>query len=97
MDAAISFEIDGKTVTLKIDDFTGEDDLALFQKTGVTLFEVFGGKITLFTVAGLLWLHRRKIDPKLLFEQVAKTVNFSTIETIDSTMDTSEGEVNPPA
>jgi hypothetical protein len=83
----VSFELDGRKYSFAARDFTGEDDLLLYQKTGCTVMDVFGGKFTLFTLAGLLWLHRRRTEPKLTFEQVNRSMTFDALETISDDED----------
>lgn len=81
-DVTLTFTIKDHPYAVRLNDFTGEDDQLLYQKTGFTLLDVFvGGRITLFTIAGLAWLSRRRLEPKLDYETVNKEIDFAALET----------------
>lgn len=87
-DPGFTFEVNGRSYTLRMKDFSGADDLAVYQKTGCTLIDIFaGGRITLFTLAALLWRHRLRVEPRLTFEQVNADMTFDAIETVTDAED----------
>lgn len=93
----ISLDLDGKTYTLGMKDFGGEDDLQIYRETGVTLTEIFTeGKITLFTVAALLWRYRvRNGERRLTFAEVNRQMDFEALSTV--TVDDEEDGDAPEA
>lgn len=94
----LSIELDGETHTFTLADYTGEDDHLCHKVTqGVTLSEIFiEGKITLFTLAALVWLKKRKRDPKLTYQKVCRSIGFSTLRTLDIVGDIDEGTEEGP-
>lgn len=94
-DFLLEITVDGRTYKIRALDFSAEDDLAIFQKTGVTLAEIIAGRITLFTVAAILWRYRFHLEgPMIQFEQVAKELKMRDLETI-SFEESSKGDVGP--
>jgi hypothetical protein len=86
---ALQLTLDGRTYVMRLNDFTGADDLAIYQATGFTVFQVFGGDaLTLFTVAALLWRHRvRHGEPQLTFDAVNGALSFDALETVTTEID----------
>lgn len=86
----MNLQLEGKTYQLQLGDFTGADDLAIYQKVGKTIADIFQGDITLFTVAALLWRWRvNHGEPGVTFEQVNAKMTFDSIN-VDA------GEVSGP-
>lgn len=81
----LSLEHDGRVYNLTAGDFTGEDDLAVYRAIDTTIAEIFfGGKVTLFTMAALVWRARVKTgEPDLTFLEVARTFTFADIATVE--------------
>lgn len=80
----IELHLDGKKYVLGLKDFGGEDDLAIYRETGCTIADIFfGGRVTLFTVAALLWRHRvRNGERKLTYAEVNKALDFDAFEAL---------------
>lgn len=81
----LSLEHEGRVYNLTAGDFTGEDDLAVYRAIDTTIAEIFfGGKVTLFTIAALVWRHRVNTgEPDLQFLDVARTFTFHDIATVE--------------
>jgi hypothetical protein len=77
-------EVGGVKYRLRLADFSGEDDLAVYRAVGLSITDIFSGALSLFTVAALLWAHRRKREPDLTYEEVARGFRFTDMETIRS-------------
>lgn len=80
----ISFEHDGQVYNLSPNDFTAEDELAIYRACGATLVAIFNGQATtLFSIAALLWRHRvTNGEPDLSYTDVARTFRYSDLETL---------------
>lgn len=77
-------DVDGISYELTITDFTGADDLAIFRETGCTVMDIFSGsKLSLFTLAALLWRHRiRNGEPTLTYAAVNEQLSFEDLESV---------------
>lgn len=94
-DFIFEITVDGRSYKIRALDFSAEDDLAIFQKTGVTLADIIGGRITLFTVAAILWRYRFHLEgPAIQFEKIAKELKMRDLETIQFDEST-KGDVGP--
>lgn len=94
-EAAFVLDYEGQTLTLRLADFTGTDDLAVKQATGVNVFEIFEGEISLYTMAALIWRHlvaQGRAD--LAYSDVNNKMNFKVLETL---RDEGPGETVPEA
>lgn len=70
----------GTTYQMAVGDFTGADDLAIYQKVGKTIADIYRGDITLFTVAALLWRYRvNHGEPNVTFEQINSKLTFDDL------------------
>jgi hypothetical protein len=78
----LRLEVAGRRYRLRLDNFTAADDFAVYQKIGLSITEIFSGAISLFTIAALVWVHRRQREPDLTYEEVAKTFKFEDMQTI---------------
>lgn len=95
MQMELSF--DGRTYKMAVGDFTGADDLAIYQKVGKTIAEIYQGDITLFTVAALLWRWRvNHGEPQITFEQINAKLTFTDLM-VDSSGEGEESPSNPEA
>lgn len=82
---------DGTPFDIFLRDISGKDEwdyLQMMASTGMTnppgLCDIFlEGKVTLTNIAGLIWSQRRKHERKLTVMDVLKTVNMTTIETME--------------
>jgi hypothetical protein len=93
--ATIVVELDGTKYRLRAREITAIDSKAFRDKVGIGLMEVFTGQasVELEVAAGLLWIARRKSDPRLTYEDVAGSLTFDSdlrvVESPDSEMDDS--------
>ena len=93
-DLTIRCTIDGATYALTMGEFTGEDDQAIWRETGFTLVDIFPGrKVTLFTVAALVWRHRVRNGENVTFSEVNRSMTFNALDVEDETED---DEASPP-
>jgi hypothetical protein len=83
-EVTISFKVDGRSYTMRMSDFNGIDARDFRRELDMSLLEGFE-HFDLDTAAGLLWLHRRKREPKLTFEQVAGSFNYDSLDLNDKT------------
>jgi hypothetical protein len=92
----LSLEHEGRVYNLSARDFNGVDDLEMHRAIGFTLAQVFfGGKVTLFTIAALVWRYRvNNGEPDLTYLDVAKTFTFDDITTVS---DEPRGDADPKA
>lgn len=80
----LSLVHEGRTYNLTARDFTAVDDLEVHRATGATIADImFHGRVTLFTIAALVWRHRVNTgEPDLSYLDVARTFNFDDITTV---------------
>lgn len=77
----IQLQFQGRTYAMRLGDFTGTDDLAIYQTVGKTIADIFQGDITLFTVAALLWRWRvTHGEPQITFEKINDKMTFDALE-----------------
>lgn len=83
MRSALHVTVEDVEYELVAESFTAEDDLAIYRAVGASLLDIFGGNITLYTIAALLWRHRvRNGEPTLTLEQVLPTVTILQLQTV---------------
>ena len=96
-DPKIAVTLEGVEYVLALKDFTAEDDLLLYRTVGMNLQAAFEN-LSLFTLAGLIWVHRRRSgEATLEFESVARVVKFDTLETVQATEDDPSPEASGDA
>lgn len=81
----LQLTVDGKPYTLRLGDFNALDAREYRRELGAGLLAAFSAP-DLDTICGLLWLHRRKTEPKLKYEDVARTFTYESVDIV------SEGE-----
>lgn len=102
--AQLLVTVDGAEHYLTIRDLTALDAKDFRAKVGSSLQDalrdVYGGQgIDLDRVAGLVWLSRRRSEPKLPFESVAYTLGYESEIVVDLAPDQRQngsGEVGDP-
>lgn len=73
----VRITVGGTDYDLFPDELTGEDAAAFRRATGFRLVEMFGGfSHDLDTLAGLVWLVRRKDEPGLTYLEVARSLTL---------------------
>lgn len=70
---------DGTVYEARLSDFSGLDAQLFRQVTGMGLMNAFS-QPDLDTIAGMIWLIRRRTNRKLPFEVVARQINPTNIE-----------------
>lgn len=79
-DVTMEVSLEGTVYRMAMGDFTGEDDLAVWRKVGVTIGEIFGGRMSLFTIAALLWRWRvTHGEPDVTYEQVNSKITMNDL------------------
>jgi hypothetical protein len=92
-DATIKITSGGDTFEMRFGDFSALDEFDYYKITGQKLMMVFNsGEISSFEIAGLLWLYRRPYEPGLTFEEVAKNLKWSDLESVEVDDGTDEDE-----
>lgn len=86
---------EGNLFEIRMSDISARDEFEYIQVTEGKvggLCDIFlENKVTLTGIAGLIWAYRRKWEKKLNFGDVLKTINMSTIETLE--LDDGEDEL----
>ena len=76
---AIRITVAGKQHYLKFDELSAKDAKDFRHETGSSLATVFlEGTVDLDIIAGLLWLERRKTNPKVTYDSIASTLTYGT-------------------
>lgn len=96
----IKITTEGRPYEMVMGDFSAMDEMLFKQTTGEDLMSAFStGDFNSITVAGLVWLYRRRFEKTLKFQTVAEKLKFSDLDTIEmrdtsqSDDDENEGEV----
>lgn len=93
----VEITVDGKHYSIQFEDFNALDAKAFRQEVGTGLAAAFADSPDLDTMAGLLWIYRRKTNPKLKFEDVARGLTYTSIEVLDAgETDESESDSDTP-
>jgi hypothetical protein len=93
----------GRKYTIDFGEMSALDELDFASKladygiVNATLMGVLSGQITLYGVAGVLWLHRRKTKKALTFEEVAEKLKLSDVESVELDDGEPDGEDGEPA
>lgn len=96
--ATMIISLDGEEFRLRPQEITALDSKAFHDAVGVGLMQVFTGEVSmeLEVAAGLLWIIRRKSNPRLTFEDVAGALRLDTdlrvVEAPDGQLDTTNPE-----
>lgn len=96
--AAMVISLDGQEFRLRPQEITALDSKAFRDAVGVGLMEVFMGQVSieLEIAAGLLWIIRRKSNPRLTFEDVAGALRMDSdlhvVEAPEGELDTTNPE-----
>lgn len=90
---ALSLTVDGKEYIIRFQDFNALEAREFRREMGTGLSAAFADTPDLDTIAGLLWIHRRKTNPRLQYDEVAKVLNYDNLEIEES--DGSDGTEEP--
>lgn len=90
--------VNGKEYIIRMSELTAIDAKDFRARVGVSLAQVMSNESAdLDTVAGLVWLARRKRDPRVRFEDVARELTYDTeIDFGDGTEADDEPKVSDP-
>lgn len=97
--AALEVGYDGKVYRIQESDITGIDSRDFRQIMGFGPMAVFANpaeKLDLDTVAALIWLVKRRGNPKIRWEDVAGEINMANIE-INEVEEDSERDLDDPS
>lgn len=88
---SMSIKIEDITYNISLGEFSSLDEFDFYQATsrngrpGLTLMECFQDKKLAgasFVIAGMVWLHRRKSEPELTYEEVMASLHFEDLMSI---------------
>ncbi len=80
---ALEITVDGKQYVIRFEDFNALEAREFRREMGSGLSAAFQDTPDLDTIAGVLWLLRRKASPKLKFEEVAKELTYLNFGVVD--------------
>lgn len=84
---AFEITVDGKQYVIRFEDFNALEAREFRRELGSGLAAAFNDTPDLDTIAGVLWLHRRKTNPKLKFDEVAKELTYFNFDVVDDDED----------
>lgn len=76
----IEITMDGDTIVIDLLDLTGEESNLFRKAVGIPPAQAMVTGLDLDGIAALIWLHRRKRNRSLTYEQVAKTVTWRNVD-----------------
>ena len=92
------FTVAGATYRAKMGEFTPRDALDFRQAFGVPLVHaVAGGQIDIDIIAGLVWLIRRRANPRLQLGEVLDSFTYDDAEMGAGSGTPAEEPTDPPA
>lgn len=99
-DPVLELTVDGTVYRIRFDEFNALDAREFRRELGTGMAAAFTESPDLDTIAGVLWLHRRKTNPKLKFADVARELTYLDFEVDDDSNsddeeDGSQGDDNP--
>lgn len=89
---ALAITVDGNEYVIRFEDFNALEAREFRREMGTGIAAAFTDSPDLDTIAGVLWLHRRKTNPKLKFEDVAKSLTYLNFEVDDPSSDGGDDE-----
>lgn len=92
---ALAISVDGKDYVIRFGDFNALEAREFRREMGTGLAAAFNDTPDLDTVAGVLWLHRRKTNPKLKFEDVAKELTYLNFDVDGEQTAAGEDDTDP--
>ncbi len=93
---ALSITVAGKKHVIRFSDLNGLDARDYRATTGLGLAEAFSSGLSdIDTIAALLWVYRRKRNPKLTYEMVAKELTYESLEDADLVDESKEDAESP--
>ena len=64
---------------IDLDEYSAQDSKDFRLATGTSLMHVFAsGQVDLDVFAGLIWLERRKRNPRVTYDSIASTLTYGT-------------------
>lgn len=92
---ALAITVDGKEYVIRFEDFNALEAREFRREMGAGLAAAFSDSPDLDTIAGVLWLHRRKTNPKLKFDEVAKELTYFNFDVVDDDDGDEPGDDDP--
>lgn len=92
---ALEITVDGKEYVIRFEDFNALEAREFRREMGSGLAAAFSDTPDLDTIAGVLWLHRRKTHPKLKFEEVAKELTYFNFAVTEDSDDVQPEDADP--
>lgn len=90
---ALAVTINGVEHVIRFADFTALESRDFRREMGIGLAAAFADTPDLDTIAGIVWLHRRKDNPGLTFEAVAGELTYDNFDVdIDGGVDDDGGD-----
>lgn len=76
---ALQITVDGETFVIEMENLTARDAREFRHAVGVSLAQaMYEGSADLDVVAGLIWLVKRKRDPRLRFADVERSITYGS-------------------
>ena len=82
----LRFRIGADTYEVRIGEFTPRDAADYRRAVGVPLMQAFG-QMDLDTIAGFVWLVRRRLQPSLTYDEVADSFTYDDYLGLDDAPD----------
>jgi len=90
---ALEITVNDKQYVIRLQDFSALEAREFRREMGSGLTAAFADTPDLDTIAGVLWLHRRKSNPKLKFDDVARELTYDNFDvTADDDEDPEEDD-----
>lgn len=92
----LRMKLGGRQYRLRPGDFTARDDMLVYGACGLSITQIFGGEIHLFTLMALLWRVRvHEGNDDLTFDEVLDEKTFAEFDDVE--LDYSGVDKNPAA
>lgn len=93
-DFNVTVTLQGEPVTFRLGEMTAQDAGDFRRAVGVPLMQAISAGLDLDVVAGLLWLVKRRDQPKVSYQSIAATLTYNDLEV--SVEDEADEEVVDP-
>lgn len=94
--AAIEFSVDGRDYRISTADFTAVEDRLYRREMGESLLKTLdSGDVGIEAIATLVWIVRRRDEPGLTWEDVARTVTYDNVDVIADDADDEDVDPSP--
>lgn len=84
-DLAVRITIAGEPHEFRVGDYTAVEARLFRGEMGVSLQKIFRtGDLDIDVIAALMWLHRRRDNPRLTYDEVASELTYDDLRTPDT-------------